>query len=107
LIENHSAPAHRAGAPQISLLARGATKNEIRRVLRSWRQPRGFRHEGRLCRRPDVLHVAKAPGRCEVTGVVKFDPDEIAAKVLGCNERRAGATERVQHGPAGLAEYSD
>jgi hypothetical protein len=40
-------------------------------------------------------------------GAVEFDPDEIAVKVLGCNERRAGAAERVKYDPASLAERPD
>ncbi len=101
-----AAPAHRAGAARISNRAR-SVENVIRGALRPDGSSRAFRHEGRLCRRPDVLHVAKAPGRCEVMGVVKFDPDEIAVKVLRCNERRAGAAERVKYDPASLAERPD
>jgi len=61
----------------------------------------------RLCSRFDVLRVPNPTERREVMGAIEFDPDEIAAKVPGCNERRAGAAERVKHGPAGLAERAD
>ena len=40
-------------------------------------------------------------------GDVEFDPDEIAVEVLRCNERRAGAAERVKNDPTGLAERPD
>lgn len=76
-------------------------------MLRPWATAKAAATRGGICRHPDVLRVLKATGRRKVMGVVEFDPDEIAAKVLRCNERRAGAAERVKHDPTGLAERPD
>lgn len=62
---------------------------------------------GALCGGAYIFCLAQSAERRQIVGLVKLDADISAAKLPGCDKRRARATERVKDSAGRLAESSD
>src|ERR1700674_5200049 len=64
----------------------------------------GGGEEAASCGGPGIARLLHALARSQVMSSIKLDADESTAQIARCQERGAGAAERIEHDPVGLAE---